>query len=67
MSIYKPLTPTLRKTIMESTDDRIRELNECQPTAYVNAQVSAYRMFKNIINGLPDGYLLPLKKGWTHE
>ncbi len=62
MSIYKPLTPTLRKELLESADRNIRELEECQPSAIVSMQTSAYQIFKNIINGLPDGFLLPFEK-----
>ena len=62
MSIYKPLTPTLRRELLESADRNIRELEECQMSAVVSMQIRSYQTFKKIINGLPDGYLLPFEK-----
>lgn len=62
MSIYKPLTPTLRRELLASADRNIRELEECQPSSIVSMQISSYQIFKNIINGLPDGFLIPFEK-----
>ena len=62
MTYYKPLTPTLRRKILESVDDELRELNECRETAYVSARRVGYRALKTIIRGLPDGYPLPFTK-----
>lgn len=62
MTYYKLLTPTLRKKILESADNGLRELSECRETAYVGAYRTGYQALKTIIKGLPDGYLLPFTK-----
>lgn len=62
MTYYKPLTPALRRKILESADNELRELNECQETAYVSAYRIGYRALKTLIRGLPDGYPLPFTK-----
>lgn len=36
------------------------DLQTCIPNALVNAQIEALRMGKRLINGLPDGYPMPL-------
>lgn len=60
MTKYKPLTPSLRKDINIDFDKRIADLQTCIPNALVNAQIEALRMGKRLINGLPDGYPMPL-------
>lgn len=60
MSEYKPLTPSLRQDINIGFDKQISDLQTCKPNALVNAQIEALRTYKRLINGLPDGYPMPL-------
>lgn len=59
MTYYKPLTPTLRRKILNSADTQLAELSECQETTFVGAYRTGYQTLKNIIKGLPDGYPIP--------
>jgi hypothetical protein len=61
-NIIKPLTPSLRRDIRIGVDQQIADLQTCKPNAFVNAQIEALRTFKRLINGLPDGYPIPLRK-----
>lgn len=61
-TFYKPLTPELRNSINYSIDDNISELRTCRPNAFVNMQINANLVLKNIINALPDGYPLPMER-----
>ena len=58
----KPLTPALRRGINISIDSQIRELQTCESNVFVNVQMIALQMSKNLINALPDGYPLPMRK-----
>lgn len=60
MAGYKPLTPNFRQDINNAFDKQITELKECKPNALVNVQIEALSMYKRLINGLPDGYPMPL-------
>ncbi len=60
MTEYKPLTPSLRQEINAGFDKRISELQECRPNPLLNAQIRALTTYKRLINGLPDGYPMPL-------
>jgi hypothetical protein len=60
MTEYKPLTPSFRQEINADFDERISELQECKPTALVNMQIEALKMYQRLIKGLPDGYPMPL-------
>lgn len=60
MTKYKPLTPSFRLDINIGFDKQIADLQTCKPNALVNAQIEALRMGKMLINGLPDGYPMPL-------
>lgn len=62
MSNYKPLTPDLRRKINDGIDRNIDELKTCQNNGFVNAQIDAWEMMKNMIKALPDGCLMPLKE-----
>lgn len=62
MTQYKPLTPELRRKIIESIDSELKKLSECRETAYVSAYSVGYRALKTLIRGLPDGYPLPFTK-----
>lgn len=61
-TFYRPLTPQLRSEIMQSIDSNISELNTCQSNALVNMQKTGYGALRNIINVLPDGYLIPFER-----
>ena len=61
MTEYKPLTPSLRQDINIGFDKQIADLQTCKPNALVNVQIEALRMYKRLINGLPDGYPMPLE------
>lgn len=61
-TFYRPLTPQLRSEIMNGIDSNISELNTCQSNALVNMQKTGYLALRNIINALPDGYLIPFER-----
>lgn len=61
-TFYRPLTPQLRSEIMQSIDSNISELNTCQSNALVNMQKQDMGALRNIINALPDGYLIPFER-----
>lgn len=61
-TFYKALTPSLRKEIITSIDNNIAELNTCKSNVFVNMQISAYLATERLINGLPDGYPIPMKR-----
>lgn len=61
-TFYRPLTPQLRSEIMQSIDSNISELNTCKNNALVNMQKTGYGALRNIINSLPDGYLIPFER-----
>ena len=60
MTKYKPLTPSFRQDINIAFDRQIADLQVCKSNALVNAQIEALQMYKRLINGLPDGYPIPL-------
>lgn len=62
MDYIKPLTPSFRKEIIDDFDKQIAELQTCKPNAIVNIQIEGLRMYKRLINGLPDGYPIPIRK-----
>lgn len=62
MTEYKPLTPSLRLDINIAFDKQIEELKTCKPNALVNVQIEGLQMYKRLINGLPDGYPMPINK-----
>ena len=59
---YKPLTPDFREQINDSISKNIAELKNCEPNALVNMQLCGQKALQNIINSLPDGYLLPMER-----
>ena len=59
---YKPLTPDLRRKAIESINRNIAELRTCEPNALVQMQITSYQTAKTLINGLPDGYPMPMRK-----
>ena len=61
-TFYKPLTPGLRADINESIENSIAELRTCQSNAFANMQIAGYEQTKRLINGLPDGYPMPMTR-----
>ena len=61
-TFYKPLTPSLREDINASIEKSISELRTCQSNAFVNMQIAGYEQTKRLINGLPDGYPIPMTR-----
>ena len=62
MEDFKPLTPSFRQDINIGFDKQIADLQTCKPNALVNVQIEALQMYKRLINGLPDGYPIPIRK-----
>ena len=62
MTEYKPLTPNFRQDINNGFDKQIAELKTCKPNALMSVQIDALQMYKRLINGLPDGYPMPIRK-----
>lgn len=61
-TFYKPLTPSLRAEINASIENNIAELRTCQSNVFVNMQIEGYKQTKKLINGLPDGYPMPMTR-----
>lgn len=61
-TFYKPLTPNLRADINSSIEKNIAELRTCKSNVFVNMQIASYEQTKRLINGLPDGYPIPMTK-----
>ena len=61
-TFYKPLTPSLRADINSSIDKNISELRTCESNGLVNMQIIAQNVLKNMINNLPDGFLMPMER-----
>lgn len=59
MTIYKPMTPSLRRKIDKAYDSQMAELNECEDNCYVQMLRHLYGMQRNLLSSLPDGYLIP--------
>ena len=62
MTDYRPLTPSFRQDINVGFDDTINELRTCKPNALVTTQIAALEAYRKLINGLPDGYPMPVTK-----
>ena len=67
MTYYKPLTPEFRARINESVRSIEIELDTCQNTPYVTAQKIGLQALENLINALPDGFPLPMKRRDNHD
>lgn len=61
-TFYKPLTPSLRADINSSIEKNIAELKTCKSNAFVNMQIVGYEQTRKLINGLPDGYPMPITR-----
>ena len=62
MGYMKPLTPEFREQINESIKSQEIELDSCQNTPYVAVIRVGLRALENLINALPDGYPIPMKR-----
>lgn len=62
MEDIKPLTPSFRQDINIAFDKKIAELQTCKQNAIVKTQIVTLQMHKSLINGLPDGYPIPIRK-----
>lgn len=62
MEDFKPLTPSFRQDINIGFDNAISELKACKPNGLVAVQIEALQTYKKLINGLPDGYPIPIRK-----
>lgn len=62
MTDYKPLTPKFRKEILDSINEQVAELNECENNAFKSIYQTGFAALRTIIEGLPDGYPMPLKE-----
>lgn len=62
MQEYKPLTPSFRQDINAGFDEQINELRTCEPNALVTVQIAALETYRKLINGLPDGYPVPVNR-----
>ena len=61
MTVYKPMTPKLRREINNAYDKQMRELDECEDNSYVQLLRSIYGIQRDLLTMFPDGYLLPFK------
>lgn len=61
-TFYKPLTPSFRKDINSCIEKNISELQTCENNGLVNMQIVAQNTLKNLINNLPDGFLIPMER-----
>ena len=59
---YQPLTPAFRLKIQESISQNMAELNTCKENGLVSAQKTGLKVLSNLINSLPDGYPIPMKR-----
>lgn len=61
MTVYKPMTPSLRGKINKAYDKQMAELNECEDNCYVQMLKHLYGIQRNFVTSLPDGYLIPFE------
>lgn len=62
VTMYKPLTPDFREQINLEIDRNIAELLRCDRNSLVIGEINAYKILRNVINHLPDGYPIPVEK-----
>ena len=61
MTVYKPMTPSARRSIERAYDKKISELSECEDNSYVRYIKEIYKAQRDFLTSLPDGFLLPCK------
>lgn len=57
---YKPLTPSFREDINNGFNTQIEDLRTCSPNALVSVQIETLKTYQRLINGLPDGFPIPV-------
>lgn len=63
MTVYKMLTPKLRREITEGIDQMLDEVKTCEKNALTQMQFEELSALKTLIGKLPDGYPMPFKEG----
>lgn len=63
MTVYKMLTPKLRREIIEGIDQLLDEVKTCEKNALTQMQFENLSALKTLIGRLPDGYPMPMKEG----
>ena len=63
MTIYKMLTPKLRREITEGIDQMLVEVKTCEKNALTQMEFEELSALKTLIGKLPDGYPMPFKEG----
>ena len=59
---YKILTPDFRKEINISIEKQLVEIATCGDNAFAQCQKMALQITRNVINALPNGFPLPIRK-----
>ena len=62
MTVYKMLTPKLRREITEGIDQQLDEIKTCEKNALTEMQFESLSTLKTLIGQLPDGYPMPMKE-----
>lgn len=62
MTVYKMLTPKLRREITEGIDQMLDEVKTCEKNAFTQMQFEELSALKTLIGKLPDGYPMPFKE-----
>lgn len=62
MTVYKMLTPKLRREIIEGIDQELEEVKTCEKNVLTEMQFESLSALKTLIGQLPDGYLMPMKE-----
>lgn len=65
MTIYKPMTPTLRRKILDGISAQIGELSAAgvDQNALVRMEKAQLAVAYRLIENLPDGYPVPIERG----
>ena len=65
MTIYKPMTPTLRRKILDGISTQIGELSAIgvDQNALVRMEKDQLAVAYRLIENLPDGYPVPIERG----
>lgn len=57
-----PLTPNIRAAVNEGIGRNLEALKTCSDTPWVNLSRIANESLRCVINGLPDGYPMPITR-----
>ena len=61
-NLYDLITYFPRDYEDRGKEKNIAELRTCKSNAFVNMQIAGYEQTKRLINGLPDGYPMPMTR-----